>query len=309
MLVPNHIFRKRHHVRTLISSFAPAVLLVGCVGVEEAPVGSTAQDLTGDNGVNLNGVNLNGVNLNGVNLNGVNLNGVNLNGVNLNGVNLNGVNLNGTSFNGVNLNGVNLNGTDFIGATFEGQLSNGDTIQLHVDDIDALAAPNDDVLAYKISIVADGGAVPLCGLDTDGTPLRALPMHGAWNTTTGAYSDTGQISLACRKAAIAKCVEFGYKPWQGYDQEHLSCVRMVRADYCGDGTTYTTNGTPINLYDHLGIQADTESWPVDGEWSPDGAVCFNHHRGSTTPHCAEKYDAACGSFSSGALLINEFDHR
>jgi hypothetical protein len=134
-----------------------------------------------------------------------------------------------------------------------------------------------------------------------------VPVAGVWNLATGAWSDTGEITFACRPASIAKCVEIGYKPWLGYDQEHLACVRMLRADYCGDGVAHTVNGTPINVYDHAGVQVDTEAWPVDAEWTPDGAACVNHYRGGTEPSCyAEKYSASCGSFASGSLLIDEY---
>jgi hypothetical protein len=33
-------------------------------------------------------------------------------------------------------------------------------------------------------------------------------------------------------------------------------VRLVRADYCGDGIGHTRNGTPIDLFDRIGIQPD-----------------------------------------------------
>jgi hypothetical protein len=84
---------------------------------------------------------------------------------------------------------------------------------------------------------------------------------------------------------------------------------MLRADYCGDGSSWTVNGTPINLYDDLGIQADDAAWAVDAEWTADGAVCTNHIREFQpgTPSCVELlHDPACGDFSGGALLIDEY---
>jgi hypothetical protein len=80
---------------------------------------------------------------------------------------------------------------------------------------------------------------------------------------------------------------------------------MLRADYCGDGVPHTVNGTQINIYDNAGVQADTESWVIDGEWTPDGALCFNNYRGGTMPSCSEKHSTSCGTFTNGALLINE----
>jgi hypothetical protein len=275
--------------------------------------------LTANNGLSLNGISLNGISLNGVSLNGTAVNGISLNGISLNGTAVNGISLNGTavngislngiSLNGISLNGISLNGTDFIGAHMMAQLSNGDSLELRIDDIAPLADANSDVLAYVVSASVDGGWVPLCGYDTDGSVKRALAVPGTWNLATAAWSDAdGAFSFACRKASVAKCVELGYKSWRGFADHQHACVRMLRADYCGDGTPHTITGTPINLYDNAGVQLDTESWPVDAEWGPDGALCVNHNRGGVEPPCySQKYNEMCGSFASGALLIDEYN--
>jgi ADYC domain len=110
-------------------------------------------------------------------------------------------------------------------------------------------------------------------------------------------------------AAAAKCERFGYDRETAPDH-HAACVRMVRADYCGDGTSWTRNGAAINFYDSLGIHADATDWPVDAAWAPDGAICTNHIRDFQpgAPPCVEElHDPACGGFEDGALLINEYD--
>jgi hypothetical protein len=295
------------------------VALAGCVSDPETPTSTATDALTGDNGISLNGISLNGISvngislngisLNGISLNGISLNGISLNGISLNGISLNGISLNGISLNGISLNGISLNGTDFVGAELSGALSSGESMGLRIDDITPLTGDNTDVLAYTVSVASDGGRVPLCGYEPDGSVRQALLVPGTWNVHTGAWTDTGDLfSFACRHASIAKCVEFGYKSWLGYADHQHACVRMLRADYCGDGVSHTVNGTPINLYDDAGVQADTESWPVDAEWTADGALCVNHHRGGAEPSCyAQKYSATCGSFAGGALLINEYN--
>jgi len=296
-------------MRNLIT-LASSCALAACAVDATVATSTTEEDLIAANGTSLNGTSLNGTSLNGTSLNGTSLNGTSLNGTSLNGTSLNGTSLNGTSLNGTSLNGTSLNGTDFIGATMTGTLSNGASITLRIDDIDALASPNDDVLAYAISAQVDGGWARLCGDEADGSAVRAIPVAGTWSLTTGAWSDSSSsISFACRHASIAKCVELGYKSWDGYAAQHHACVRMLRADYCGDGVSHTVNGTAINLYDNAGVQADTESWPVDAEWTADGALCFNHYRGGSLPSaCSQKYSTSCGSFSGGALLIDEYNN-
>ena len=217
--------------------------------------------------------------------------------------------MNGISMNGISMNGISMNGTQLNGATLSALLGNGDTAQLRVDDVAALADGNNDVLAYAVSISTDAGWQPLCGYESDGSVRQALAVAGSWNYQTGAWSEsTDEFTFACRHASIAKCVELGYKSSIGFGDHQHACVRMLRADYCGDGVSHTVNGTPINLYDAVGVQLDSESWPVDAEWTPDGALCLYHHRGGSQPSCyAEKYSATCGSFAGGALLIDEYD--
>ncbi len=55
---------------------------------------------------------------------------------------------------------------------------------------------------------------------------------------------------------------------------------MVRADYCGNGKAHTRDGTPINIYDQLGIQkVDSDSnTTFEAAWGPEGAVCVRKVR-------------------------------
>jgi hypothetical protein len=305
-----------------------ATLLAACTDptVDE---GTTDQEVVSANGVSLNGVSLNGVSLNGVSLNGVSLNGVSLNGVSLNGVSLNGVSLNGVSLNGVSLNGTSLTGTrsdtgealtlPVAGTTLVGMLSNGDTLALHVEGAAALTGANSDLTAYTITYDSDLGALPLC----DGTN-EAVAVAGTWSTLAGvpgggAYTASNtSFTLACRFMTIAKCLELGYKPWQGYQPELESCVRLLRGDYCGDGTPYTVTGHQVNLFDDAGVQADAALWMPEAEWTPQGARCISYtaatrfSENGLSPTCLKgstslKSKSDCGSvgFTKGAVIISE----
>jgi hypothetical protein len=287
----------------------PTVLFAGCTAEPQSLTSAVNEALTADNGISMNGISMNGISMNGISMNGISMNGISMNGISMNGISMNGISMNGISMNGISMNGISMNGTALDGATLTAVLSSGETAALRIDDAAALAGDNADVMAYAVSMSTDAGWVPLCGYESDGSVRRALTVAGSWNLQTGAWSDsTDLFGFACRNASIAKCVELGYKSSLGYGDHQHACVRMLRADYCGDGTSHTVNGTPINLYDNAGVQADTESWSVDAEWTPDGARCLNHHRGGGQPSCyAEKYSATCGSFADGALLIDEYD--
>jgi hypothetical protein len=62
---------------------------------------------------------------------------------------------------------------------------------------------------------------------------------------------------------------------------------MARADYCGDGTPHTREGTMINIWDRLPAPGPIQSHggllpPLgmlfEAGWSPDGAVCLSRAR-------------------------------
>src|ERR1043165_953645 len=164
---------------------APTMLLAGCVSEPEPATAAADQALTGDNGISYNGISLNGISYNGISYNGISFNGVSFNGISFNGILFNAI-----SYNGISYNGISYNGTDFVGAHMQGLLSNGDALDLRIDDVAALDGANSDVLAYAVSVATDDGWTSLCGYETDGSAKRALAVPGTWNVQTGAWSDS-----------------------------------------------------------------------------------------------------------------------
>jgi hypothetical protein len=252
---------------------------------------------------------LNGVSLNGTSMNGTSLNGTSLNGTSLNGTSLNGTSLNGTSLNGTSMNGTSLNGTSLNGSSWTGTTSNGAAINLRIDNF---VSSGTDIGFWAVSYETDGGWNTLCGSEPDGSPVLAIAVPGSWDGTASYTNSPTSFTWSCRHKSIAKCVEMGYQPWDGRDVEMASCVRLLRADYCGTGTSYTLDGTLLNLYDDEGVQTDTESWAIEAEWSPAGAVCVNpgHTRAERVSHTSPPCLAAlstptCGTFNNGAVLIDE----
>jgi len=301
------------------------LLVAACAPTEGPELGQSLRSVSIGNGVTLNGTTLNGVTLNGVTLNGVTLNGVTLNGVTLNGVTLNGVTLNGVTLNGVTLNGTLLSGSDFIGAQMNGTLSDGTPVTLRIADIRAGTAPNDDVYYYWVEWQSVDGWLPICKSDAAGQPLPAIPVVGFWDYRQGvpgggAYTyDPAIITWGCRHSSAAQCVEaLQYKPWKtaagvSLGDHHRACVRALRADFCGDGRSHTEDGHLVNIYDAIGVQDDTERWPIEAEWDVAGARCFMPHRRSAvndqmTCDQGNQDVRRCGAytdFRSGTLLMTE----
>jgi hypothetical protein len=89
------------------------------------------------------------------------------------------------------------------------------------------------------------------------------------------------VSFSCMNGALAKCAAWGYAPWSVGADVHQACTRLVRADYCGTGISYTKNGTLIDVYDARGIGTpitDDSSAVFEAGWGANGAVCVNRPR-------------------------------
>jgi len=295
------------------------------------------------NGVALNAAVINGWSLNGWSLNGWSLNGWSLNGWSLNGWSLNGVALDGTLFHGSQqLDGqeVARHGVDFIGSTLV-LVHEDQQYNVRIDDIyNNPADPEGDVYFYRVSVQdpEDGTWSSLC-VDAEGQPTEAIPLANHWDAVTGDRVDAPDtVTFACRGAVLAKCVEWGYRPWasaevcQGKNCEvvsladhHQACTRMARADYCGEGLPHTMDATPIDVIDRLNPTIQSEAtkarkgWAVEAEWGPDGALCVGDslrlhmlealgHEVLPAPCLADLALPSCGNFSQkrGALLVNKF---
>jgi hypothetical protein len=147
--------------------------------------------------------------------------------------------------------------------------------------------PEGDVMLYALSErdPESGEWHNACQPDPDGRRL-GFPLAGAF-TSDGRYEPAPErLLITCTGGAEGKCVRFGYKPWrQAPDGSSLApyyqtCVRLARADYCGDGVGHTRNGTPIDIFDRIGIQRDEPApgMTFEAAWAEDGAVCVSHTR-------------------------------
>jgi hypothetical protein len=212
-----------------------------------------------------------------------------------------------------------------VGARLVGSLADGGTVSLRIDGIAPGPAPNADLAVYHVSFWDGARWSPLCGLDAQGAAIAALPVAGRWDLRSGVagggahIDDTARFTFACRGAAIAKCIEIGYRPWATAPNgkgtladHHQACTRAVRADYCGDGTTWTEDGTLIDVFDDIGVAASTEkTWPVEAAWAPEGAVCIGTQRLPSfellaAPCFQEAFSFTCASqgFEEGGLIVN-----
>ncbi|HEY0192058.1 MAG TPA: ADYC domain-containing protein, partial [Kofleriaceae bacterium] len=247
--------------------FAALSLVGGCTMSEpvtesEPLTQTTDQDVISPNGTSTTGVNPQVISPNGPGT----------------GLTLNGIAPVGRSARGepiaIATRGAPLAGMGLVGSTWTGHKSDGAAIALRIDAASQLAS----LWSYRVSAWTDGAWQPLC-TDDAGHPSFADSATGTWNLQQGVpgggtyHQQSADFTLACRGSSIAKCEELGYTAWDGYGRELAACVRALRADYCGDGTPYTVNGTLVNIYDDAGLEADDTAWSIEAAWTADGAAC------------------------------------
>ena len=121
----------------------------------------------------------------------------------------------------------------------------------------------------------------------------AVPVKGIFDTEGNRFENSSIFTLGCDTGVIAKCYRWGYKPWMDGSATgqvtlaHHACTRMARADYCGNGTPHTQDGTLIQSWDALQpaviAPPPADAGPPPGMtfeagWHPNGPACLSHWR-------------------------------
>lgn len=92
---------------------------------------------------------------------------------------------------------------------------------------------------------------------------------------------TTWFNLGCAGHALSKLLLTGHTSISGQATrlEQQTVLKMLVADYCGDGQSFTVAGEPLywrtqNLY--MDFISQPES--LEGRWGPDGPVCIDNYR-------------------------------
>jgi ADYC domain len=104
------------------------------------------------------------------------------------------------------------------------------------------------------------------------------------------------FTIACAGSAAGKLRFMNYGPQSDFDgaghaasvSARQAALKMVTADYCGTGVSYTTNGTPLQYEDAAGTVAVAGPFgDVEAIWTEDGAICLDATRvANTTVACS-----------------------
>jgi hypothetical protein len=122
-----------------------------------------------------------------------------------------------------------------------------------------------------------------------------LVVRGLWDATAAWHDQPNVVTLSCDASlnpvknaqfragdgSITHCIRDIHLDPATQQEAFLACIRMARADYCGDGIAHTFTGTEIRVSTPENPTLKTEC--TDGKcfeasWSKDGAVCIQHVR-------------------------------
>jgi len=146
---------------------------------------------------------------------------------------------------------------------------------------------NSDIWLYAVKLHD-----PSSNTDLDFCPsgAAATALAGTWDRTGGHVASGSQFTFACLNGTIAKCTRWGYRPFSSARKfcdrpayaggcaadytlypmadYHQACVRAAAADYCANGTSFTKNGTLVDVHDYRPLKPEYGFVPQmrDGYW-------------------------------------------
>lgn len=197
---------------------------------------------------------------------------------------------------------LRVEGTELVVTDANGQVSRGvaldgaeldigplGTLRIETARLDASARFPDAIWLLQAKLRAPSTSVfeNFCTQGPDGD-TRMVMFQGYFDQQLQYVADPERFSISCTSGVEAKCLRWGYLPWRrspdgsvALAPYYQACIRMARADYCGNDQPTTRNGTAIDVYDEIGIQQRTPDLPAfrfEAGWSPSGAVCVHHAR-------------------------------
>ncbi len=284
--------------------FVTAAMMFSAMGcVLDEPLDEPETSVVEQEGRKLQGRKLQGRKLQGQTLQGVELSSMSLLGFRYANATLDGAPLANLRVEKGELvavrDGVTVRGAALANARIVGDATDGTQtveVEYRIVSVTPEVAANDptgtgNTFLYRIQQFATNAWVDACDPDEDGRQA-SIPVAMTWNGTGDRVPSTTHFTFGCTSAAIGKCYRWGYRPWlTGYGGAdfsalHQTCTRAARADYCGDGTSFTEDNTMINIWDRLPAPGPIQKQGLlpplgfifEAGWNTHGAVCLSRTR-------------------------------
>ncbi len=208
---------------------------------------------------------------------------------------------------------------NIVGAVLRGRAMDERSVEVAICNAEP-SAQDPAMVWYQIEIWNEDRAAwenPCVATNRVPSP-RALAVSGVWDRSGAHHEREGKFTFACENGAIAKCMTWGYKPWEERGERslkelHQACTRMARADYCGNGRSHTREDNLIDMYDGLGVltrmKEATAGWDpkrasFEAAWTPEGAACLSRTRDgraleTVLAECPERFEVGTKNLGEG----------
>lgn len=176
-------------------------------------------------------------------------------------------------------------GAALVGARWQLALVDGqgveDPREIWIAAVEVISAKES---RYTFQTYDDEGQVSyLCDADAVGSHAAALIKDVTIDPFTADMAPRKHTAyLACVSGAVGKAITWGYRPWERSLGEFATAVRVVRADYCFDGMSWTENGTAMQVKDRWHINTFLSAAPpTEVVWTKTGIACLTQPRALT----------------------------
>jgi hypothetical protein len=172
-----------------------------------------------------------------------------------------------------------------------------------VGQVDSWADDGPPVPSYALlypDLTTITGTRNVCNGDlTDVLATAAVVLGGeTYNNTTKTVNanQSRWFTIGCAGSAAAKLRLLNYGPQSDFDgqgnpasvAQRQAALKMLTADYCGNGVSYTQNGTPLQYEDAAGtVSLIGTQGATEAVWTSSGALCLDTTRiANTTVACS-----------------------
>lgn len=196
---------------------------------------------------------------------------------------------------------VTLAGSDLLGSEILVEnTGDGTTVTMIIHDHGTVMSWTEDPFPVDRYVLSSYDAtqeryVPVCAdaTDTSADSAWAVLISGerySWSAkavdATGPQG-AGWFNISCKDGALYKMKLMGYDPQPPPANPHSTTLaqrqatlKMLTADYCGTGYSFTETGTPLHWFNQAGW-SDNGVPPAstfEAHWNVDGALCLEAPR-------------------------------
>ena len=181
----------------------------------------------------------------------------------------------------------------------------------HPDWVDGTMIDTYSLAYFDPDANGEGPPINLCpGLPLDGTNLVFTPGERYLDASKTVLPSPDTVTMGCKGHAVAKLKFMGQDPNDAYGsvlESRQAAMKMVTADYCGEGESYTQFGEDVAWIDEEGLfpyPLVTGNFTMEARWNEKGAQCLDVPRNAAItrdavacklPYCAGPDDDLDGN--------------